>query len=95
MTAQVTQTLGQFRREISQLWFTVVCGGGGFGRNFSLSLALGHPLTLTFDIFELIALFAASLIAALIALDGESNWLEGVQLLGVYLIIGIGFFFLP
>jgi Ca2+:H+ antiporter len=60
-----------------------------------ISLALGHPLTLTFNIFELIALFAASLIAALIALDGESNWLEGVQLLGVYLIIGIGFFFLP
>ncbi|MBE7467902.1 MAG: calcium/proton exchanger [Anaerolineae bacterium] len=60
-----------------------------------ISLALGNPLTLTFNVFELIALFAASLIAALIALDGESNWLEGVQLLGVYLIIGIGFFFLP
>ncbi len=60
-----------------------------------ISLALGHPLTLTFNVFELIALFAASLIAALIALDGESNWLEGVQLLGVYVIIGIAFFFLP
>jgi Ca2+:H+ antiporter len=60
-----------------------------------ISLALGHPLTLTFNQFELIALFAASLIAALIALDGESNWLEGVQLLGVYVIIGIAFFFLP
>lgn len=60
-----------------------------------ISLALGHPLTLTFNVFELIALFAASLIAALIALDGESNWLEGVQLLGVYGIIGIAFFFLP
>lgn len=60
-----------------------------------VSLAMGHPLTLTFNVFELIALFAASLIAALIALDGESNWLEGVQLLGVYAIIGIAFFFLP
>lgn len=60
-----------------------------------ISLAMGHPLTLTFNVFELIALFAASLIAALIALDGESNWLEGVQLLGVYAIIGIAFFFLP
>lgn len=60
-----------------------------------VSLALGHPLTLTFNVFEIIALFAASLIAALIALDGESNWLEGVQLLGVYAIIGIAFFFLP
>jgi len=37
----------------------------------------------------------AALISALIALDGESNWLEGAQLLGVYLIIGIAFFFLP
>ena len=60
-----------------------------------VSLAMGNPLTLTFNVFELIALFAASLIAALIALDGESNWLEGVQLLGVYLIIGLAFFFLP
>jgi Ca2+:H+ antiporter len=60
-----------------------------------ISLAMGNPLTLTFNVFELIALFAASLIAALIALDGESNWLEGVQLLGVYAIIGIAFFFLP
>jgi len=60
-----------------------------------VSLAMGNPLTLTFNVFELIALFAASLIAALIALDGESNWLEGAQLLGVYLIIGLAFFFLP
>lgn len=60
-----------------------------------ISLFFGSHLTLTFNVFELIALFAASLIAALIALDGESNWLEGVQLLGVYAIIGIAFFFLP
>jgi Ca2+:H+ antiporter len=60
-----------------------------------ISLMLGNPLTLTFNTFELIALFAAVLIAAFIALDGESNWLEGAQLLGVYIIIGIAFFFLP
>jgi Ca2+:H+ antiporter len=60
-----------------------------------ISLAMGNPLTLTFNTFELIALFAAVLISAFIALDGESNWLEGAQLLGVYLIIGIAFFFLP
>jgi Ca2+:H+ antiporter len=60
-----------------------------------ISLAIGNPLTLTFNTFELIALFGGGLISALIALDGESNWLEGVQLLGVYLIIGIAFFFLP
>lgn len=60
-----------------------------------ISLALSNPLTLTFNSFELIALFAAVLISALIALDGESNWLEGAQLLAVYVIIGIAFFFLP
>ena len=44
---------------------------------------------------EIVAMIGASLIAALIALDGESNWLEGVQLLSVYVIIALAFFFLP
>jgi Ca2+:H+ antiporter len=60
-----------------------------------LSLLMGNPLTLVFNQFELIALGAASLIAALIALDGESNWLEGAQLLVVYFIVALAFFFLP
>jgi Ca2+:H+ antiporter len=60
-----------------------------------ISLLMGNPLTLVFNQFELIALVASVLIAALIALDGESNWLEGAQLLVVYIIIGIAFFFLP
>ncbi|MBN1427515.1 MAG: calcium/proton exchanger [Anaerolineae bacterium] len=60
-----------------------------------ISLLFGHQLLLVFNTFELIALFAASLVASLVALDGESNWLEGAQLLAVYLIIGLAFFFLP
>ena len=32
---------------------------------------------------------------AFIAHDGETNWMEGVQLLAVYLILSLGFFFLP
>jgi len=52
-------------------------------------------LTLVFHPFELAALGAGTIIAALIAQDGESNWMEGVQLLGVYLIIALAFFFLP
>ncbi len=55
----------------------------------------GETLLLVFNGFELIALVAASLIAAFIALDGESNWLEGAMLLGVYVIIAIAFFYLP
>ncbi len=54
-----------------------------------------EPLTLIFHPFELAALGAATLIAALIAQDGESNWMEGAQLLGVFLIISLAFFFLP
>jgi Ca2+:H+ antiporter len=34
-------------------------------------------------------------VIALIAQDGESHWMEGVQLLAVYVILGIAFFFLP
>ncbi len=60
-----------------------------------VSLLLGHPLTLVFNQFELLALMAAVLVAALVASDGESNWLEGAALLAVYLILGIGFFLLP
>lgn len=60
-----------------------------------LSLAMGNPLTLVFNQFELIALVVAVMIAALVALDGESNWMEGVQLLVVYVILAMAFFFLP
>ena len=60
-----------------------------------VSPLLGHPLTLEFNGFELIALTASALIAALVSLDGESNWLEGAMLLVVYVILGLAFFFLP
>ena len=60
-----------------------------------ISLLMGNPLTLVFNQFELIALMAAVLIAGLVSLDGESNWLEGAMLLAIYLIIALGFFWLP
>ena len=56
---------------------------------------LGHPLDLTFSLFE-VAIFA--LVAALftlISLDGESNWLEGLLLLAFYLILAVGTFVAP
>jgi Ca2+:H+ antiporter len=60
-----------------------------------ISLLMGNPLTLVFNEFELIALMAAVLIAGLVSLDGESNWLEGAMLLTIYVIIALGFFWLP
>ena len=50
------------------------------------------PMSIVFNEFELIALIASVLIADRVAQDGESNWLEGVQLLAVYLIIAASFF---
>ena len=52
------------------------------------------PMSIVFNPFELIALIASVLIANRISHDGESNWLEGVQLLSVYLIIAASFFIL-
>lgn len=60
-----------------------------------ISLAMGNPLTLIFNTFELIALGAGVVIMALVSMDGESNWLEGVALLSVYLILGLSFFLMP
>jgi Ca2+:H+ antiporter len=61
-----------------------------------VSLLFGKPyLTLHFNQFELIAMMAGAVIAALVSADGETNWLEGVQLLVVYAMLALAFFFLP
>ena len=60
-----------------------------------LSLFMGNPMTLEFNHPELIAMVAASVIAALVAIDGRSNWLEGAMLLVVYAMLALGFYFLP
>jgi Ca2+:H+ antiporter len=59
------------------------------------SLALGHPMPLVFNTFELAAVALAVLAVSIVAQDGESNWLEGVQLLSIYAIMAIVFFFVP
>ncbi len=59
------------------------------------SYAFGKPMNLEFTIPEVVAVFAAILIVQQICSDGESNWVEGLQLLSVYAILGILFYFLP
>ncbi len=59
------------------------------------SYAFGRPMNLEFTIPEVVAVFASILIVQQICSDGESNWIEGVQLLSVYAILGILFYFLP
>lgn len=60
-----------------------------------ISLLIGNRLTLVFNRFEIIALFAGTLIGALVSQDGETNWLEGAQLLALFIILALAFFFLP
>jgi Ca2+:H+ antiporter len=57
-----------------------------------LGVLTGHPMDLVFAPLEVAAVAAAVGISALIALDGESNWLEGALLVIVYLILAATFF---
>ena len=50
------------------------------------------PMSIVFTPFELVSVAASVLIANRVAADGESNWLEGLQLVSVYVIIGAAFF---
>src|SRR5215207_2860971 len=52
-----------------------------------------EPMALVFNGFELGGVLLAILIANVVTHDGESNWFEGVQLLGLYAILGIAFYF--
>lgn len=58
------------------------------------SYAMGTPMTLVFrSPLELVAVAAAAFSVNAISHDGETNWFEGVLLLGVYVILSIAFFF--
>ena len=59
------------------------------------SYFFGTPLDLIFTPFEVAAVTISVLIVGFVAMDGESHWMEGVMLVGVYLMLAIAFFFLP
>jgi Ca2+:H+ antiporter len=59
-----------------------------------LSFAFGpYPMALVFNGYELAGLLSAVLIANFLASEGESTWFEGVQLLALYAVLGLVFFF--
>jgi Ca2+:H+ antiporter len=59
-----------------------------------ISFVMGpFPLSLEFSGLEIGAVLLAVLIAAHVSQDGESTWFEGVQLLAVYVVLGIVFYF--
>jgi Ca2+:H+ antiporter len=57
-----------------------------------IGVLIGRPMDLVFTPLEVAAVGAAVGISALVALDGESNWLEGALLVIVYLILAVSFF---
>ncbi|HZI17429.1 MAG TPA: calcium/proton exchanger [Pyrinomonadaceae bacterium] len=59
------------------------------------SYLFGTPMNLEFTVPEVVAVVASIIIVEQISSDGESNWIEGLQLLSVYAILAILFYFLP
>jgi Ca2+:H+ antiporter len=60
-----------------------------------LSVIIGHPMSLVFSGLEIASIVLSVLIVEMISYDGETNWFEGAQLLAVYIILAISFYFVP
>jgi len=59
------------------------------------SFAIGPPMSLLFNALEITAIALSVLSTSLVVVDGESNWVEGLQLLSIYLILALAFYFVP
>ena len=55
---------------------------------------IGHPMGLEFTLLEVSAVMLSVMAVSYLVLDGRTNWFEGVQLLAIYTILGMTFFFL-
>jgi Ca2+:H+ antiporter len=59
-----------------------------------LSFAIGpFPMALVFNPLEIAAVLLAVLVAHVVTHEGESTWMEGLQLLGLYVVLALVFFF--
>jgi len=57
--------------------------------------AIGQPMDLNFNPFEVIAIAISVTVTSLISLSGRSNWLDGALLLATYLVLGVAFYYHP
>lgn len=60
-----------------------------------VSLVMGKPMNLVFNIFELIAIIFSVFVTNAVVEDGESTWFEGFQLIIAYTIMAVAFFLHP
>lgn len=61
----------------------------------AMGVGEAKTLTLLFSPMEVVAVMLSVLIIVILCMDGETNWFEGVLLLGMYAILGIAFFYIP
>jgi Ca2+:H+ antiporter len=54
-----------------------------------------RPFLLAFSRVEILSMFLAVLIGTIVASDGRSHWFKGVQLITLYLVMAMMFYFLP
>lgn len=59
------------------------------------SFAIGRPMSLIFHPFEITAIALSVFATSMVVADGESNWVEGLQLVSVYVVIALAFYFIP
>ena len=59
------------------------------------SFIIGRPMSLLFHPFEITAIALSVIATVIVTMDGESNWVEGMQLMAVYLILAMAFYFVP
>jgi Ca2+:H+ antiporter len=59
------------------------------------SYVRGRPMSLLFNPFEIVAIVLSVFATLFVVVDGESNWVEGLQLMAVYLILAVAFYLVP
>lgn len=88
------------RRGRMELAFQIACGSSTqialFVAPFLVfaSLLMGQPINLLFTVFEVLSIIASVVLVSIISQDGETNWFEGAQLLAVYAILCVAFYYL-
>jgi Ca2+:H+ antiporter len=55
---------------------------------------MGTPLGLEFTVLEVVAVMLSVGAVTLLIHDGKTNWFEGLQLLAIYAILAVAFYFL-
>jgi Ca2+:H+ antiporter len=56
---------------------------------------VGTEMNLLFSQFEIATILLTTVIIRILTMDGSSTWFEGMMLVALYLMLGIGFYHLP